>query len=155
MKNIVSLEIFEMIREAGKKLFNETLEQLNEKDANGKTPIMRMFDSLAEKLETGKKVLSPESIKIALSYREFSLETIKFEKIIEIVKHEYTLSAGMSICILKTETEDGFTELDIMACSAGNEVLFNSQCPWCHFVIAVLDSELVKMFGEKNMLVLK
>ena len=37
MKGIVSLETFELIREAGVKLFNETLEHLNEKDANGKT----------------------------------------------------------------------------------------------------------------------
>ena len=49
MKGIVSLETFELIREAGVKLFNETLEHLNEKDANGKTPIMQMLDTITLK----------------------------------------------------------------------------------------------------------
>lgn len=155
MKGIVSLETFELIREAGVKLFNETLEHLNEKDANGKTPIMRMLDTITEKIEVGKTILSPESIKIALSYREFSFESIKFDKLVEIIKHEYALSPGMSICVLKTVAENGFTELDIMACSATKEVLFNSGCPWCHIVVAMPDSEFVNMFGEKNMLMLK
>ncbi len=155
MKNFLSLEAFETIRKAGEKLFNETLEQLNKKDENGKTPVTRLFDAISEKIEIGKTVLSPDSIKIALSYREFSLESIKFEKLLSIVKREYTLSPGMSICVLKTAGENGFTEFDIMACSAEKEVVFKPLCPWCHVVVAFPDPELLKMFGEKNMLVLK
>lgn len=155
MKTILPPDVFEAIRKAGEKLFNETIGQLNEKDANGKTPVTRLVDGISEKIETGMNALSPDAIKIALSYREISLESIKFDKLIAIIKREYSLSPGMSICVLKTVGENGFTELDIMACSAEKEVIFKPTCPWCHVVVAFPDPEFLKMFGEKNMLVLK
>ena len=155
MKGFVSLETFKMIREVGEKLLGETLEHLNEKDANGKTPVTRLLDAISEKIEVGKTALSPESIKIALSYREFSFESIKFGELVDVIKKEYVLSPEMSICVLKTETEDGFTEFDIMACSENKDIMFNSKCPWCHFAVAFPDQEFIKMFGEKSMLVLK
>lgn len=154
MKNI-SLVLFEEIRKASAKLINETMGLFNQPDANGKTPVERLFDGIAEKIKQGADALSPEAIKIALSYHEISRETITFKELVEIIKRDYKLTQGMNVCVLKTQKENEFTEFDIMACSAEKEVLFDPQYPWCHIVVAVPDPEFLKMFGEKSMLVLK
>lgn len=155
MKNVSLIALFEEIRKASAKLINEAIELLNRPDANGKTPFERIFDEISEKIKQGTEALSPEAIKIALSYHEISRETITFQELVAIIKRDYKLTPGMNVCVLKTQKENEFTEFDIMACSAEKNVLFNPQYPWCHIVVAAPDPEFLKMFGEKSMLVLK
>ena len=155
MKGTPLIALFEEIRKASAKLINETIELLNRPDASGRTPVERVFDEISAKIKQGTEALSPEAIKIALSYHEISRETITFQELVTIIKQDYKLTPGMNVCVLKTQKETGFTEFDIMACSAEKNVLFTPQCPWCHIIVAVPDAEFLKMFGEKNMLVLK
>ena len=155
MKNVSLIALFEEIRKASAKLVNEAIELLNRPDANGKTPLERIFDEISEKIKQGTEVLSPEAIKIALSYHEISRETITFQELVAIIKRDYKLTPGINVCVLKTQKANEFTEFDIMACSTEKNVLFNPQYPWCHIVVAAPDPEFLKMFGEKSMLVLK
>ena len=155
MKGTPLIALFEEIRKASGKLINETIELLNRPDASGRTPVERIFDDISAKIKQGTEALSPEAIKIALSYHEISRETITFQELVAIIKRDYKLTPGMNVCVLKTQKETGFTEFDIMACSAEKNVLFTPQCPWCHIIVAVPDAEFLKMFGEKSMLVLK
>ena len=149
------IEAFEGIRKACAQLFNEALNSANKAADDGQALLARLLDGVAKKIEISKTVLSPEAIKIALSYREFFRETITFKELLAIVKQEFALHPGMTVCVLKTMAEKEFPTFDIVACSETKEVLFNSMCPWCHVVVANPDPELLKMFGEKSMLVLK
>lgn len=154
MQKEALLKFFEEIRKTCSKALGETLNSGNKRNS-GDNFISDLFNEISKKIEAGKEILSPEALKLALSYREFSCESITFKELVSIVKREFTLSQGMSICVLKTEKENKFHEFDIMACSSENEILFSATCPWCHVIVAIPDPELVKMFGEKSMLVLK
>ena len=155
MKEDALIRLFEAIRKAASQAVDEAMDFLTKPDATGKTPVTRIFDAISETIRNGKEAISPEAIKMALSYREICCETIAFKDLVEIIKREYKLSPGTSICVLKTENEATCTAFDIMACSAEKEILFEAAYPWCHLIVANPDPELLKTFGEKTMLVLK
>ena len=155
MEKQLLLEVLNEIRKGAAKLLNEALDFVNDPKKNGMDSVKELLDVISEKIEIGKEVLSPESIKIALSYREIFRDAVTFKELVSLIKREYTLSPGMSVCVLKTEKKNAFPVFDIMACSAEKEIQFAPACPWCHVVVAAPDPELLKMFGEKSMLVLK
>ena len=144
-------ELFEVIRKTAEGLLKSAKDFL---EKNGKTIAEPLFKSISEEIKEKGKVLSIESIKIALSYHEFYKESITFEELLAIIKRDFTLHQGMSICILKTE-KSGVTIFDIMACSAEQEILFAPSCPWYHIVVSSPDQNFLKMFNNKEMLVLK
>jgi len=148
------LALLEPIREVAEKAWNDIQTGLKTPDAQGKTPIDRLFQSIQNKVEIGCEILSPEAIKIALGYHEISRESLSFADLVSIVKQNYSLTPGIKVCVLKS-INNGITNLDIVACSADNHVMFNTTHPWCHVIVCAPAADLLKMFENKSMLVLQ
>lgn len=148
------LEFLKPIREVAEKAWNDIQTSLKTPDAQGNTPIDRILQSIQNKVEIGCEVLSPEAIKIALGYHEISRESLSFSDLVSIVKQNYSLTPGIKVCVLKSINND-ITNLDIVACSTDNHVMFDATHPWCHVIICAPAADLLKMFENKSMLVLQ
>ena len=143
----------EKVREVAAKVLQAGKEWWERPGSDGKSPKDRFEEEIRRRLETLGEVLSPNGLKVALSYKEESRYTLTFEDLVSYVKGSYRLTPGVRICVLKTEGD--IPQLDIMVCDADNNVDFGPTCPWTHFIVGELDARLLEMFAGKSMLVLK
>lgn len=145
--------LIEALREAAMKGWNSIQEVIAGPEARGKAPMDMLVDFVRKQVDKAKEILSPDAIKLALAYEEKCLESLEFKDLVAIVKKTYSLEPGKRICVLMTKGE--ITKFDIVACNEKNEIEFSMMSPWCHLVVANPSAELIAMFGDKSMLVLK
>lgn len=150
---MIDPKVVQAIRIAAVQAWNSLQKWINTPDATGRSPKDKMIEFIRSKAEAAAQAISPEAIKIALAYSEKSYLELNFKDLLALVKQSYALKPGMRVCILMTKGD--ITVFDIMACNEKNEIAFSTTCPWCHLIVANPDAELVQMFGDKSMLVLK
>ena len=152
-KKIMDPRLIEALRETAMKAWNSIQEVIAGPTAAGKSPMDMVIDFVQKQAIKAKEALSPDAIKLALAYEEKCLIDLDFKELLSFVKKTYSLKPGMRICILMTK--DSIVKFDIMACNEKNEITFSASSPWCHLVVADPSAELIAMFGDKSMLVLK
>ncbi len=126
---------------------------LNELGPSGKSVMDRLVEESKKRAEALKEMLTVEGIKIALSYEEHARNTLSFAELLKYVKSSYSLKPGDRVCVLKVE--DDVYKFDIMAVGTNDEVLFSPTRPWSRFIVANPDPELLRLFDDKSMLILK
>ena len=113
----------------------------------------RIGEYIKQKCSDARQIMSEESIKLALHYREIGCPELTFEMLLSKIKATYALSRGMSVCVLhRAGIGDVF---DVVARSATGELQFSVESPWCRFIVARPDPKLLSLFGGKTMMVLK
>ena len=150
---MISPKVIDTIRIAAVQAWNSLQKWIDTPDATGNSPKDKMIEFIRSKAEAAAQAISPEEIKVALSYSEKSYLELNFKDLLALVKQSYTLKPGMRICVLMTKGD--ISVFDIMACNEKNEIAFSTTCPWSHLIVANPDIGLIQMFGDKSMLVLK
>lgn len=129
-------------------------EQLSKPGEDGKSKIDNIIDFLRDEVGKRAKVaVSPEAIKLALSYVEKHELSMTMEDLIKFVKGTYKLTPGDRVCIYRATTD--VEVLEIMAVDTDNNPIISPTKPWSRIYLAMMDSSLVSAFGGKDLLVLK
>ncbi len=128
--------------------------ELTKPDKDGKSKIDHIVAFLREEVGRRAKVsVSPEAIKLALSYVEKHELSMTMEDLIKFVKGTYKLTPGDRVCIYRATTDVEI--LEIMAVDTDNNPIISPTKPWSRIYLAMMDSSLVSAFGGKDLLVLK
>lgn len=149
----INPELIKKIKDVAAKAMERVIVWLNTPDATGKSPRDRLMEEISRHLDGVKGVLTPEGLKIALSYKEESRESLSFQDMLTYIKTNYKLEPGVRVCVLKTDGD--IVQFDIMVCDMDNNPSFSPIRPWVHFNVLVVDDALINMFGDKSLLVLK
>lgn len=146
-------KVLAKIKEVVAVVMTKVVEVINTPDATGKSPKDYLIDEVRHRFAGLKEVLTTEGLKIALSYKEESRESLSFQDLLSYIKTNFKLEPGVRVCILKTDGD--VVQLDIMVCDVNNNPSFSPVRPWVHFNVVTLDDGLLNMFCGKQMLVLK
>lgn len=136
-----------------KSAWTATINWASTPDETGKTPFEKFVDEAKNRALAIGRELSLERMKILVSYEEHSYETLSFGEMLAKIRSSCSLKPGERVCILKTQRD--IVIFDALVCDANDEILFSPVHPWCRFIVANPDADLIGKFGDKPMLVLK